>query len=68
MTNKKEIAIIGGAGHIGTPLGINLSKVGFKTILIDNNLKNIKLINNGKMPFFEIGAKKILKKLIKEKN
>ncbi len=67
MTNKKEIAIIGGAGHIGTPLGINLSKIGFKTILIDNNLKNIKLINNGKMPFFEIGSEKILKRLIKEK-
>ena len=39
MTNKKEIAIIGGAGHIGTPLGINLGEVGFKTTLIDKNKK-----------------------------
>ena len=38
MTNKKEIAIIGGAGH-GTPLGINLGEVGFKTTLIDKNKK-----------------------------
>lgn len=67
MTNKKEIAIIGGAGHIGTPLGINLSKVGFKTTLIDKNKKNIELINDGTMPFFEIGAEKILKRLIKKK-
>ena len=54
MTNKKEIAIIGGAGHISTP-GIRV--IGFKTTLIDKNKKNIELINDGTMPFLKLGEK-----------
>ena len=67
MKNKNQIAIIGGAGHIGAPLGINLSHVGYKSILIDLNKANINLINSGKMPFVEKGAEKILKKQLKKK-
>ena len=67
MKNKNQIAIIGGAGHIGAPLGINLSHAGYQSILIDLNKDNINLINNGKMPFVEKGAEKILKKQLKRK-
>ena len=67
MINKNQIAIIGGAGHIGAPLGINLSLAGYQSILIDINKNNINLINKGKMPFIEKGAGKILKKQLKKK-
>ena len=67
MKNKNQIAIIGGAGHIGAPLGINLSYAGYQSILIDINKNNINLINKGKMPFIEQGAEKILKKQLKKK-
>ena len=37
MSTKRNISIIGGAGHIGFPLGLILSSKGFKVSLIDKN-------------------------------
>ena len=65
MINRNFISIIGGAGHVGLPLGLALSSKGNDVILIDNNQKNIKKINNGIMPFVEDGCEKLLKKMIK---
>ena len=67
MINKNYVSVIGGAGHIGAPLGIALSLKGYKVLLIDKNKKNIKKINNGKMPFMEKGCEKLLKKMIFKK-
>ena len=64
MINRNFISIIGGAGHVGLPLGLALSSKGNDVILIDNNQKNIKKINNGVMPFVEDGCEKLLKKMI----
>ena len=69
MTKKLKsdhISIIGGAGHIGLPLALAFSKKNFKIHLIDNNKKNLNLIQNNKMPFFEVGAKKILDRALKK--
>ena len=41
MIFKRNISIIGGAGHIGFPLGLILSSKGFKVSLIDKNKINI---------------------------
>ena len=35
--NHKEISIIGGAGHVGFPLGLVFAKKKFKVNLIDKN-------------------------------
>ena len=43
---NKSISIIGGAGHVGAPLGLAFSSKGYKVVLIDKNIKNIKKINN----------------------
>ena len=67
MINRNFISIIGGAGHVGLPLGLALSSKGNNVILIDNNQKNIKKINNGVMPFVEDGCEKLLKKMIYKK-
>ena len=67
MINRNFISIIGGAGHVGLPLGLALSSKGNDVILIDNNQKNIKKINNGIMPFVEDGCEKLLKKMIHKK-
>ena len=64
MINKNYVSIVGGAGHIGAPLGLALSSKGYKVILIDKNTKNIKKINKSKMPFLEEGCEKLLKKMI----
>ena len=64
MINRNSICIIGGAGHVGAPLGLALSSKGYNVALIDKNEKNIKKINNGIMPFVEDGCGKLLKKMI----
>ena len=67
MIKKNRICIIGGAGHIGAPLGVVLSSKGYNVILVDKNIKNIKKINQGQMPFMEKGCATLLKKMIYKK-
>ena len=62
MRFKYDICIIGGVGHVGLPLGLLFQSKGKKIVLYDVNLKNIKKVNNGIMPFIEIGSKKFIKK------
>ena len=59
---KADIAIIGGAGHIGLPLGILLANKNKKVILYDKDKINIHKINDLKMPFMEEGGDLLLKK------
>ena len=67
MHNKRQISIVGGAGHVGFPLGLIFSSKGFYVNLIDKNKKNINQINSGKSPFLEEGSDKLLKKMLKLK-
>jgi UDP-N-acetyl-D-mannosaminuronic acid dehydrogenase len=67
ITSQKHISIIGGAGHIGLPLGLAFTNKGFYVHLIDKNIKNMQIIKNSKMPFLEFGSKKILNNSIKRK-
>tara|TARA_A100001015_G_C15000088_1_gene718081 strand:- start:942 stop:2123 length:1182 start_codon:yes stop_codon:yes gene_type:complete len=69
MNNQtsNHISIIGGAGHVGLPLGLAFASKNFKIHLIDKNKKALKNIEENKMPFLEIGAKKLLQKANKKK-
>ena len=67
MATKRSISIVGGAGHIGFPLGLIFGSKGFKISLIDKDIKNVKKINEGITPFMEENSKALLKKLIKNK-
>ncbi len=64
---KNNISIIGGAGHVGFPLGLAFAEAGMKINLIDLNEKNNNLINSGKIPFKEEQAKGVLKRNLKKK-
>ena len=64
---NNNICIIGGAGHVGAPLGLAFSSKGFNVILLDKNNKHIKQINQSKMPFIEEGCDKLLKKMINKR-
>jgi UDP-glucose 6-dehydrogenase len=61
----EKISIVGGCGHVGLPLGIVLSQVGYFVTLYDINLDAVKLVNAGKLPFLENDAEEILKEQIK---
>ena len=41
MINSNKVSIVGGTGHVGTPLGLVLSSKGYNVALIDKNTKNI---------------------------
>ncbi len=69
----KRIAIVGGCGHVGFPLGLALSKGCTKYVtgggqnyvdLIDVNTEVINEINAGKVPFQEEGAEEILREAL----
>lgn len=68
--NKKEykydLAIVGGLGHVGLPLGIMFASKGKKVCLLDINEKTAKLVKEGKMPFIEYGAEPLLEKALED--
>lgn len=68
MNTKKKISIIGGAGHVGLPLGLAFANKKFNVNLVDLNIEYLNKIKSGKMPFYEVGGNKILLKCLKKKN
>lgn len=59
-----DIAIVGGLGHVGLPLGIAFADKGLNVVLCDLDPKKAAMVNNGEMPFVEWGADPILKRVI----
>lgn len=60
-----KIAIIGGCGHVGLPLGIKFALTGFETFLVDINPDVANSVNSGKLPFLENGGESQLKEALK---
>lgn len=56
----RSIAVIGGCGHVGLPLGIKLTLAGARTVLIDVDAKAVSTVNSGKLPFLERGGEEQL--------
>ena len=67
MLNKRQISIIGGAGHVGFPLGLIFSSKNFQVNLIDKDKSNLQKIKSGISPFLEEGSEILLKKMLKQK-
>ena len=69
MSYSYDISILGGLGHVGLPLGIYFAHKGKKTLLIDKNKNNSKIVEKGLLPFKEdingINLKKLIKSNIK---
>ena len=59
-----DVAIIGGLGHIGLPLGILFANKKKNVLLVDSNLEHQEKVMSGEMPFLEYGAEDILKKAL----
>lgn len=67
QSNIYDVCIVGGLGHVGLPLGISLASVGKKVVLYDINQKVGEVVLQGKMPFIEVGAEELLKKVLGNK-
>ena len=59
-----DIVIIGGAGHVGLPLGLAFADKGKRVLLYDINEQAIETIRRGGMPFIEYDAEPILKRVL----
>jgi len=60
---KRKIAItIVGTGYVGLTVGICLSSLGYKVICVDQDEDKIKKLKKGKIPFYEPGLNKVLKR------
>ena len=59
-----DVAILGGFGHVGLPLGISLAESGVRTVLIDINPDPMELIKKGCMPFMEEGGEISLARVV----
>ncbi len=51
-----SVAIIGGCGHVGLPLGVKFALAGKKTYLVDINEAAVGQVSAGNFPFLESGG------------
>ncbi len=63
---QKKIAIIGGCGHVGLPLGVKFSLSGAETLLVDINEKAVQAVNAGRFPFLEKNGNEELREALKK--
>jgi UDP-N-acetyl-D-mannosaminuronic acid dehydrogenase len=62
--DSADIAVVGGAGHVGLPLAIVLASKGLRVLIYDINSEVVNLIQKGTMPFLEYGAEPLLKDVL----
>lgn len=63
-----DIAIVGGLGHVGLPLGLVFAQKNFHVCLYDVDATKAKQVRKGIMPFIEYEAEPILKKVLRNGN
>lgn len=64
-TKEFDVAIVGGLGHVGLPLGIVFADKGLNVCLCDVDAKKAEIVKKGEMPFIEYGSEPLLKRAIK---
>ncbi len=64
QTWRGRVAIVGGCGHVGLPLGMAFAKAGLRVDLIDTSAERVNLVSRRRMPFKEDGADELLPRLV----
>jgi UDP-N-acetyl-D-mannosaminuronic acid dehydrogenase len=59
------VAIVGGCGHVGLPLGLAFAKKGYQVDLVDTSAERVAQVNQGRMPFDEEGAEALLGEMVR---
>jgi len=60
----QSVAIVGGCGRVGLPLGLALADAGLQVALYDINPAAVDQVRAGKMPFHEDGADEVLDRVL----
>ncbi|MCC6954296.1 MAG: nucleotide sugar dehydrogenase [Deltaproteobacteria bacterium] len=61
----KKIAVVGGCGHVGLPLGVKFALAGAQVSLVDISAEAVKSINGGTFPFLENGGDRELQEALR---
>ena len=61
-----DVAIVGGCGHVGLPLGLAFASRGLDVSLYDLNAAAVASVNEGRLPFDEPGALEVLRDALSE--
>jgi UDP-N-acetyl-D-mannosaminuronic acid dehydrogenase len=64
MEESYDLCIVGGAGHVGLPLGLAFAGKGLRVVLYDVNEAALETIRRRTMPFVEYGAQEILDRVV----
>jgi UDP-N-acetyl-D-mannosaminuronic acid dehydrogenase len=59
-----DVAIVGGCGHVGLPLGLAFADRGLRVALYDLNEHAVASVNDARMPFQEPGADDVLRTVV----
>jgi UDP-N-acetyl-D-mannosaminuronic acid dehydrogenase len=59
-TSAVDVAIVGGCGHVGLPLGLAFADRGLQVELVDRDATACQRVNRGGLPFAEPGAGEVL--------
>ncbi len=68
IDTKYDLCIVGGAGHVGFPLGLVFANSGVKTVLLDINKDALAKIQSGKLPFKEEDGEEALASALRSGN
>ncbi|HEY6537894.1 MAG TPA: nucleotide sugar dehydrogenase [Candidatus Dormibacteraeota bacterium] len=64
--SRVDVAVVGGCGHVGLPLGLAFASRGLKTAVFDINRDSVAKVSSGVMPFDEPGASEVLRQVLDE--
>lgn len=64
MNSHVDVAIVGGCGHVGLPLGIAFADRGLNVALVDVNPAAVDTVNRGELPFGEPDALAVLQRAL----
>ena len=64
MEFSRDIAVVGGCGHVGLPLGLAFADRGLTVALYDVDEQAVATVNAGTMPFDEPGAAEVLARVV----
>jgi len=64
MHFEHDVVVVGGCGHVGLPLGLAFADSGLDVVLYDTDAAVVGTVNGGAMPFAEVGAPDVLKRVL----
>src|SRR5262249_37571437 len=59
------LAIVGGCGHVGLPLGLAFARKGYQVDLLDTSAVRVAQVNQGRMSFHEDDADTLLPEVVR---